>query len=71
MSQPPGFDEKASRRVEAVYTTADVVAQREALLEMVSPRPGERVLDLGAGPGFMTLEAARMVGEDGRRRRCG
>ena len=65
MSQPPGFDEKAARRVEAVYTTADVAAQREALLEMVSPRPGERVLDLGAGPGFMTLEAARIVGEAG------
>ena len=65
MSQPPGFDEKAARRVEAVYTTADVIAQRDALLEMVSPRPGERVLDLGSGPGFMTLEAARMVGETG------
>ena len=37
MSQPPGFDEKAARRVEAVYTTADVVAQRKALLEMVLP----------------------------------
>ena len=34
--------------VEAVYTTADVIAQRDALLEMVSPRPGERVLDLGS-----------------------
>ena len=65
MSQPPGFDDKAARRVEAVYTTADVVAQRRALLEMVAPRPGERVLDLGAGPGFMTLEAARIVGEAG------
>ncbi len=71
MSQPPGFDEKAARRVEAVYTTADVIAQRETLLDMISPRPGERVLDLGAGPGFMTLEAARMVGEDGRRFRRG
>ena len=65
MSQPPGFDEKAARRVEAVYTTADVAAQRGALLEMVSPRPEECVLDLGSGPGFMTLEAARMVGEGG------
>ncbi len=61
MSQPPGFDEKAARRVETVYTTADVAAQRDALLEMVAPRPGERVLDLGSGPGFMTLEAGRMV----------
>ncbi len=65
MSQPPGFDEKAARRVETVYTTADVAAQRDALLEMVAPRPGERVLDLGSGPGFMTLEAGRMVGAGG------
>ncbi len=65
MSQPPGFDEKAARRVEAVYTTADVAAQRGVLLEMVALRPGERVLDLGSGPGFMTLEAGRMVGEGG------
>lgn len=65
MSQPPGFDEKAARRVEAVYTTADVAAQRDALLEIVAPRPGERVLDLGSGPGFMTLEAGRMVGAGG------
>lgn len=65
MSQPPGFDEKAARRVEAVYTTADVAAQRGVLLEIVAPQPGERVLDLGSGPGFMTLEAGRMVGEGG------
>ncbi len=63
--QPPGFDEKAARRVEAVYTTPDVVAQRAVLLEMLAPRAGERVLDVGSGPGFMTLEMARMVGEEG------
>ena len=65
MSQPPGFDEKAARRVEAVYTTADVAAQRDVLLQMAALKPGERVLDLGSGPGFMTLEAGRMVGEGG------
>ncbi len=65
MSQPPGFDAKAARRVEAVYTTADVAAQRDALLEILAPRLGECVLDLGSGPGFMTLEAGRMVGEEG------
>ena len=65
MSQPPGFDEKAARRVEAVYTTADVAAQRGVLLKMIAPGPGERVLDLGSGPGFMTLEVGRMVGESG------
>ncbi len=65
MNQPPGFDEKVAKRVEAVYTTLDVVSQRDALLKMLAPRRGERVLDLGSGPGFITLEAGKMVGESG------
>lgn len=65
MTQPPGFDEKAARRVEAVYTTPDAAAQRGVLLEMLSPLPGERVLDLGTGPGFMAREAADRVGDSG------
>ncbi len=65
MERPPGFDEKAALRVEAVYATPDVAAQRDALLRTLSPLPGERVLDLGSGPGFVTLEAGRMVGEAG------
>ena len=64
-NQPPGFDEKAARRVEAVYATPDAAAQRGALLEMLSPLPGERVLDVGAGPGFIAREAAKRVGESG------
>ncbi len=65
MTQPSGFDEKAARRVEAVYTTPDAAAQRGVLLEMLSPLPGERVLDLGTGPGFLAREAADRVGDSG------
>lgn len=38
----------------------------ELMLEAGGVRAGQVVVDLGAGPGFFTLPAARMVGKDGR-----
>jgi len=34
------FDADAARKVQAVYTTADVVRQREAVLSAVDVKPG-------------------------------
>ena len=45
----------ASLRLEATYATSDLVAQRRAVLDALALRSGERVLDLGSGPGFLTL----------------
>jgi arsenite methyltransferase len=59
------FDERTSRHVEAVYTTPDVVEQRRLLLETLELQPGERVLDIGSGPGFLACEMAAVVGEEG------
>jgi ubiquinone/menaquinone biosynthesis C-methylase UbiE len=36
------------------------------VLDRVGIRPGERVLELGPGPGMFTVEAARRVGAEGR-----
>jgi len=36
------------------------------LLDRVGIRPGERVLELGPGPGTFTVDAARCVGPEGR-----
>jgi len=36
------------------------------ILDRVSIQPGERVLELGPGPGMFTLEAARRAGPEGR-----
>jgi ubiquinone/menaquinone biosynthesis C-methylase UbiE len=36
------------------------------VLDRVGIRPGERVLELGPGPGMFTVEAAQRVGPDGR-----
>lgn len=41
------------------------VRQAHALLERAGLRAGQRVLDLGCGPGFTTIELARIVGPSG------
>jgi arsenite methyltransferase len=59
------FDEEGSRRLEATYTTPDIVEQRRAILSALDLRPGERVLDLGVGPGLLAAEIAVAVGAAG------
>jgi arsenite methyltransferase len=59
-------DEEATRRVETTYLTPDVVAQRQATLPALELRPGERVLDIGSGPGLLAQEMAITVGSGGR-----
>ena len=65
MSEMLEFDEEASRAVEAVYGTDDVVEQRRIVMAALAPRPGERALDLGCGPGLLACELARAVGPGG------
>ena len=59
------FDEATSRRVEATYTTPDVVGQRRVLLSALGLKPGEDVLDIGSGPGFLACEMSDEVGPGG------
>lgn len=60
------FDEAASRRLLRTYTTADIVEQRRIVVDALAPAPGERVLDIGSGPGLMAVELAAAVGPEGR-----
>ena len=60
------FDGENARRLEAIYTTPDVIEQRRAIRAALVLRPGERVLDIGSGPGFLAAEMAAEVGPDGR-----
>lgn len=66
MASSMPFDEQAARRIEAVYATPDVAATRAAVLAALEPRPGERIADLGCGPGYMARELALAVGPGGR-----
>jgi len=60
------FDEQNAQRLVKVYTTPDVVEQRRATREILALKPGEHVLDVGSGPGFLAAEMAEEVGPDGR-----
>jgi SAM-dependent methyltransferase len=65
MSGGSVFDDHASRKLEAAYLTPDVVAQRRETLRALALQPGERVLDVGSGPGLLVAEMAQAVGRSG------
>ena len=60
------FDDETSRKVEALYRTPDVIAQRRQVLKALDLRAGEQVLDIGSGPGLLAHEMALSVGQGGR-----
>lgn len=59
------FDEATSRRIEAAYTTPDVVEQRRIVLATLDLSPGDDVLDIGSGPGFLVCEMGAALGPQG------
>jgi arsenite methyltransferase len=65
MSNDFQFDAAAARRLEAIYSTPDVIAQRREVLRALALRPGQRVLDIGSGPGLLALEMAAAVERSG------
>jgi len=60
------FTQDTARRLEALYATTDVVAQRRDTLAKLSLAPGESVIDIGSGPGFLCESMADIVGPSGR-----
>jgi SAM-dependent methyltransferase len=53
------------QNLDAVYRTRDVVRRRRLVREAVAAAPGERILDVGCGPGYYVAELAEEVGPDG------
>jgi SAM-dependent methyltransferase len=59
------FDAEASRRAEALYAASDFVEQRRATRATLALGQGEKVLDIGSGPGLLACEMAAEVGAIG------
>ena len=60
------YSDEAARQLEAIYSSADVVAQRKATLDRLRLVRGEAVIDIGCGPGFLCEQMAEVVGSAGR-----
>ena len=60
------FDEDVARQIEALYLTRDAARRRRLVREALATQPGDRVLDVGCGPGFYCLEIAEEVGPEGQ-----
>jgi arsenite methyltransferase len=59
------FDEKTAEQMEVVYRSRDVVRRRRLVYEALEASPGERILDVGCGPGFYASELLDQVGPEG------
>jgi SAM-dependent methyltransferase len=59
------FDAEAAKRIEALYFISDAVRRRGIVRRALAAAPGERVLDVGCGPGFYCLELSEEVGPSG------
>jgi len=59
------FDKETAKRVETTYKTPDIVRQRKFTRDLLALTEGERVLDIGTGPGLLAAEMAALVGPRG------
>ena len=59
-------DEEESRRTELAYHSPEIVRQRERTLDVLAAVSGERIVDVGCGPGLLAHDIAAAVGDTGR-----
>jgi arsenite methyltransferase len=59
------FDESTAAQLETLYRKRDVLRRRRLVREALDAQPGERILDLGCGPGFYVAELLDEVGPQG------
>jgi ubiquinone/menaquinone biosynthesis C-methylase UbiE len=59
------FDRRLVERLERLYATRDMLRRRELVRAALGARAGDRVLDVGCGPGFYVTELLETVGRAG------
>jgi ubiquinone/menaquinone biosynthesis C-methylase UbiE len=59
------FDDNLADKMETLYHKRDILRRRALVREVVGAQPGERILDLGCGPGFYVAELLDEVGDGG------
>ncbi len=65
MSTQLVFDQEAARRIELIYLIGDAARRRRIVREALAASAGERILDVGCGPGFYCVELLEDVGPSG------
>ena len=59
------FDRDMAERLDTAYRARDILRRRELVYAALAPTVGDRVLDLGCGPGYYVSELLDQVGEAG------
>ena len=59
------FDENLAGQLESLYSKRDVLRRRSLVRDALDAQPGERILDVGCGPGFYVAELLEAVGAGG------
>ncbi len=59
------FDHATAERLEAAYRARDVRRRRALVHAALAAQPGERIVDVGCGPGFYVAELLDLVGPAG------
>lgn len=59
------FDDETGKQLEQLYQIRDAVHRRRLVRAALAAAPGERVLDVGCGPGFYCAELVEEVGPEG------
>jgi ubiquinone/menaquinone biosynthesis C-methylase UbiE len=60
------FDASLVDQLEVLYRKRDILRRRSLIHAAIDVQPGERVLDVGCGPGFYVSELLERVGAAGR-----
>ena len=59
------FDEKTAKALEKAYQKRDMIRRRRHVREALAAAPGERIVDVGCGPGYYVRELLDEVGPSG------